>query len=122
MRRKSPLKNLECCGQVKSKKQVYDVYRGLGFFVVASASAKKPNAGNFNIVPGKDVEIVCKRFAGMKGVTKNDVVDWARKSKKLGPVLEPLVVLNILYVLVGIGQAIVDGRYKGRALVFNVHT
>jgi hypothetical protein len=108
---------LSYSGEVEGKKQTYYIFAGGEFYLVMSFSATKPGAGNFNIVERDAVDYVLKRIAGLKGITSADVVEKAKKTRHAPT---SLAALNILYVLVAMGHAKVDGRRVGQALYFNV--
>jgi hypothetical protein len=54
---------------------------------------------------------------GEQGVTAQSLNKRTRKPKLIGSALEAL---NILYVLVTIGGAKIDHRYKDKQLFFNI--
>ena len=115
---KKLMQGLTYLGDVSGKRQTYYVFKGSDLFLVLSFSRAKRSAGNFNVVEAEAVDYVHHRFAGKSGVTTNDVVKKARKSRH---VPNPLVALNILYVLTAMGRAKVDARRGGPKLFFNVH-
>lgn len=93
-------------GMTKAVRQTYFVFEGSGMFMIFSLSASKHNSGNFNLVSGKAVEYVHKKFVGHESVTSSDVHQQARRTKH---VESPLAALNILYVLAAQGRAHVQG-------------
>ena len=108
---------LAYCGEVEAKRQTYYVFEGKRHYLVLSFSRSKPNAGNFNFVDAGAVEYVRKRFAGAQAITAKEVHE---KSRKPNYVNSHLHALNVLYVLVAIQDAHIDGRFKGRSLYFNI--
>ncbi len=110
-------KGLTFCGKVKAVRQTYYVFDAEDCYFVMSASASKPNAGNFNIVEKKAVQYVHNRFAGKGGVTSNAVVDRARRTPHAP---SPLAALNILYVLVAIRAARIEKEGQRQQLFFRV--
>ena len=110
------VQGLSYVGEAKGKRQTYSVFRGGGYFLVLSFSKTKPQAGNFNIVDSEAVDYVRSRFRGKKGATANDVVARARRSRH---VPRSLAALNILYVLVALGDVMVDTRRASPQLYFN---
>ena len=113
---KNLIKGLSYVGEAEGKRQTYYVFRGDGFFLVVSFSKTKLNAGNFNIVDSEAVDYVRKHFRGKKAVTANDIVARAKRSRH---VPSSLVALNILYVLVTLGDVKPDARREGPQLYFN---
>ena len=104
-------------GKVKGQIQTYHVFGGEKFFFICSFSRKKRKAGNFNIVDAEAVRYVQRLVGGKQGVTSQDVHRRSRTPRLVGSALEAL---NILYVLVAIGQARIDRRRKDRQLFFNI--
>jgi len=113
---KKLVQGLSYVGEARGKRQTYYVFRGGGDFLALSFSKTKRQAGNFNIVDSKAVDYVRRRLRGKKGVTANDVVARAKRSRR---VKSSLAALNILYVLVALGDARVDERRVGPQLYFN---
>jgi hypothetical protein len=104
-------------GKVDGQRQTYYVFEGDKFFFVCSFSRAKPKAGNFNIVGGEAVRYVRKLAGGGQGVTSQDLYRRSRMPRHIGSALEAL---NILYVLVALGDAKIDRRHTGRQLHFNI--
>jgi hypothetical protein len=105
-------------GEVEGKRQHYYVLSSPRQYLVMSLSARKRDAGNFNLVSRSAVERVYRRLRGRQGLTAKTV--FARsKNRRLVP--SPLAALNILYVLVATSRGSIDQRYRSsRELVFNV--
>jgi hypothetical protein len=118
MNAKKLVQSLSYVGEAKGKRQTYYVFRGNEFFLVLSFSKTKPQAGNFNIVDSESVEYVRSRFLGKKGVTAKDVV---ARAKRTGRLSNSLAALNVLYVLVALGEAKLDTRRVSPQLYFNFH-
>ena len=110
------MQGLTYLDEVDGKRQTYYVFRGRDYFLVLSFSKTKRQAGNFNIVESEAVEYARHRFRGKKAVTSNDIVAKAKRSRH---VPSPLAALNILYVLVALGDAKVDARRVSPRLYFN---
>jgi len=108
-------KGLTFCGRVKAVRQTYYIFDARDCFLVMSLS--KPSAGNFNVVEKKAVQYVHNRFAGMRGVTSNAVVDRARRTT-YAP--SSLAALNILYVLVATRTARIEKQGQHQQLFFRV--
>ncbi|MFQ5911072.1 MAG: hypothetical protein ACE5IJ_10195, partial [Thermoplasmata archaeon] len=104
-------------GKVKGQSPTYHVFEGEKFFFICSFSRRKRKAGNFNIVDVEAVRYVQRLVGGKQGVTSQDVHRRSRTPRLVGSALEAL---NILYVLVAIGQARIDRRRKDRQLFFNI--
>ncbi len=113
---KKLVQGLQYVGEAEGKRQTYYVFRGGGDFLVLSFSKTKRQAGNFNIVYSEAVDYVRSRHVRKKGVTTNDVVARAKKSRH---VPSSLAALNILYVLAAMGDVKVDTRRVGPQLYFN---
>jgi len=111
------LTGLESVGGAQGLKQTYDVLRGRRHYVVASMSRVKRRSGNFNVVGREAVEATHESFAGQEAVTSKMV---RQRLQRRGVAVEALEALNILYVLVALGQARVDRRRSQRALFFNI--
>lgn len=111
------LSNLEYRGEAVGKRQTYHVFEAPGHFFIISFSKTKPNSGNFNVVDGEAVRYIRKTFAGEKGITSKELHSRCRRRQY---VKRPLDALNILYILVAMGQARLDHRYESRELHFNI--
>ena len=114
---KKLMQGLSYSGEAEGKRQSYYVFEGSEFFLVLSFSRTKPSAGNFNIVGSDAADYVYERFAGVKAVTTNDVVEKGRRSRHIPGTL---AALNIMYVLAATGRASIDTRRVGTQLFFNV--
>ena len=104
-------------GQVQGKRQHYYILSSPRQYFVMSVSIKKQDAGNFNLVGRSAVEKLYRRLRGQQGLTAKTVFNRSR-DRRLVP--SRLAALNMLYVLVAIGGASIDGRYRSRELFFNV--
>ena len=104
-------------GEAAGKRQTYYVFEGHDFYFVVSFKKTDPHQGNFHVVGSGAVEYVREKFAGASGITARDVFERAHKAQHLTSDLEAL---NVLYILVGLGHAHVDKRFKERSLYFNV--
>ena len=117
MNLRKKLSNLSYIGKVQGKRQTYHVFDGGGGYLIASAARSKPNAGYFNLVEKAVVEYVEKRIAGERGFTSQQLVQRARRTKRI---VDSLHALNILYVLVALGKAEIDRKREGPKLYFNI--
>ena len=111
------LSNLDTVGGAEGLKQTYEVLRGKRHYIVGSLSRVKRHSGNFNIVSTEAVDAAGEAFAGQEAVTSKDV---RQRLARRGIHIETLEALNVLYVLVALGQAKVDRRRSQHALFFNV--
>jgi hypothetical protein len=100
-------------------RQTYHVFEASDYFFVLSFSLSKSRRGSgyFNVVNRAAVDYVQKRLGGKSGVTAKDALYAARRTKH---VAASLVALNILYVLVGLGQARIMRAGEHRQLFFAV--
>jgi hypothetical protein len=117
MNARDALSNLEPVGGAEGLKQTYEVLRGKRDYIVGSLSRVKRHSGNFNIVSREAVEAARESFAGQEAVTSKMV---RQRLARRGINIETLEALNVLYVLVALGQAKVDRRRSQHALFFNV--
>jgi len=108
---------LQYRGEVEGKRQTYYVFEGRSQYLVMSFSRSKPKAGNFNVVASDAVAYVAGRFAGRQRLTAKTVYKTSRRPRLVG---SHLAALNVLYVLVAIGQAKIDARFHEREIYFNV--
>jgi hypothetical protein len=104
-------------GKVPGRRQTYYVFSSPGAFFVFSFSRAKPKAGYFNMVTREAHAYVRRLTRGRVGVTSQDVNKRARTRKHVGSALEAL---NVLYVMVALGEARIDKRHTGIQLFFNV--
>jgi len=103
---------LQFHGEVQGKRQHYYVLSSARQYFVMSLSLSKRDAGNFNLVSRSVVDRLHRRLRGRRGFTR---------SKNRRAVPSPLAALNMLYVLVATGRAIIDPRRKSaREIFFNV--
>jgi hypothetical protein len=105
-------------GEVEGKRQHSYVLCSARQYFVMSLSRSKRDAGNFNLVSRSAVDRLHRRLRGRRGLTARLVFT---RSKNRRAVPSALAALNMLYVLVGTGRAIIDPRRKSaRELFFNV--
>ena len=104
-------------GKVSGRRQTYYVFSSPKAYFVFSFSRSKPKAGYFNMVSKEAYTYVRKLTRGRKGVTSQDVNKRARTRKFIG---SPLEALNVLYVMVALGEAKIDKRHTGIQLFSNV--
>ena len=110
-------KGLEFHGTVEGKRQTYHVFSSARQYFLMSLSARKRDAGNFNVVRKTSVAHARKRLRGQQGVTARAVFERTR-TRRFVPTR--FSALNILYILVALGEARVDARHKSTELFFNV--
>lgn len=108
---------LQFHGEVQGKRQHYYVLSSARQYFVMSLSISKRSTGNFNIVGKAAVDRLHRRLRGRQGLTARIVFARSR-NRRLVP--SPLAALNMLYVLVATGRAVIDGRHASRELFFNV--
>jgi len=106
-------------GRVAAVRQTYHVFEARDYYFVLSfaRSAARKGSGYFNVVDQGAVRYVQSRVGGRSGVTAKDVVAEARRTKH---VPGALLALNILYVLVALGQATILRAGEHRRLFFSV--
>jgi len=109
---------LQFHGEVQGKRQHYYVLSSARQYFVMSLSRSKRDAGNFNLVSRAAVDQLHRRLRGRRGLTARLVFG---RSKNRRAVPSALTALNMLYVLVATGRAIIDPRRKSaREIFFNV--
>lgn len=106
-------------GRVPAVRQTYHVFEAKDYFFVLSFALSKARKGSgyFNVVDQAAVQYVHARIGGKRGVTAKDVVAVARRTKH---VPSSLLALNILYVLVALGEATIQRSGEHRQLFFSV--
>jgi len=106
-------------GRVEAVRQTYHVFEASDYFFVLSFSLSKSRRGSgyFNVVNRTAVDYVQRHVGGSNGVTAKDVVAVARRTKH---VPTSLMALNILYVLVGLGEGRIMRSGEHRQLFFAV--
>jgi len=109
--------NLEYVGAAQGRRQTYSIFRGSRHYLVVSFKKDDPRAGNFTILSAEAVEYVQSKLGGVKGVTAKRLYEESQRTKHFR---DRLVALNGLYVLVALGKASVDHRFRTGALVFNL--
>jgi hypothetical protein len=113
-------RGLTYCGRVEAVRQTYHVFEASGDFLVLSFARSKTRRGSgyFNFVARAAVDYVHTRLARRRtGVTAKDAVQVAKRTRH---VPTSLMGLNILYVLVGIGQARILSAGANRQLFFKL--
>lgn len=114
---KSLTAGLEYHGEVHGKRQHYYVLSSAGQYFVMSLSRSKRSAGNFNLVSKTIVDRLYQRLRGKQDLTAKLVFSRSRNRRQIP---SHLTALNMLYVLVATGRAVVDARHKSREIFFNV--
>jgi hypothetical protein len=106
-------------GRVAAVRQTYHVFEASDYFFVLSFALSKARRGSgyFNVVTKAAVLYIQKHFAGDSGVTAKGAFSAARRTKHIPT---RLMALNILYVLVALGQARILRAGEHRELFFAV--
>ncbi len=104
-------------GEAEGKRQTYKVFEGKGFYFIMSFHKGDADSGNFHFVEPGAVNYVREKFSGASDVTAKAVYEKAHHTHFFARELDAL---GALYVLVGLGQAGVDKRFKDRLLHFNL--
>lgn len=117
MKAKKLLADLIYVGQAEGLRQSYEVFRSKRHYLVVSFSRSKRRSGNFNIVDSAIVDDARKGFSGQRGVTSKVL---KKRLQRKGRTTEALEALNVLYVLVAMGQARIDRRRSQRELLFDI--
>lgn len=112
-------RGLQYCGRVAAVRQTYHVFESPAYFFVLSFARSRGRraSGYFNLVDKSAVDYVHGRMGGTRGVTANQVVAAARRTDH---VPTRLLALNVLYVLVALGQASITRSGEHRQLFFSV--
>jgi hypothetical protein len=110
---------LQYRGRVDAIRQTYHVFESKGYFLVLSFARARSRRGSgyFNLVAKAAVEYVAERVGGTRGVTANEVLAAARRTRH---VATRLLALNVLYVLVALGRASITRAGEHRQLFFAV--
>lgn len=112
-------RGLQYCGRVTAVRQTYHVFESRAYFLVLSfaRSRARRGSGYFNLVNKSAVEYVHGRIGGTRGVTANDVVSAAQRTRHIPT---RLLALNVLYVLVALNLASITRAGEHRQLFFAV--
>lgn len=110
-------KGLTYKGEVEGKRQTYYILEGNDFYLMMSFKDRDRETGNFDVVERAQVDYVLQHFAGKSGVTAQAIFDRAHATRHLTSRFDAL---RILYVLVALGHAKVDKRFKEKSLYFNI--
>jgi hypothetical protein len=104
-------------GRVAAIRQTYHVFEASDYFFVLSFALSKSRRGSgyFNAVSSAAVHYVQGHLGGKSGVTAKDAFSAARRTRH---VPTRLMALNILYVLVALGQARILRSGEHRQLFF----
>jgi hypothetical protein len=105
--------------RVKAVRQTYYVFEAKSHYLVLSFALSKARKGSgyFNLVSQEAVDYVRSRFSGRSGVTAKAVTAAARRTAH---VATNLVALNVLYILVALGQASILRSGENRQLFFAI--
>lgn len=118
MKLRNVLGGMDYVGEVAATKRVYSVFSYGKGYILASNKTYSVWEGDFVIVPGRHVEYLAKRLKGQSALTTKAIKDRTRKASFAR---DRFNVLNGLYVLIALGRAKIDRRYKQRAIYFNVY-
>ena len=116
MQVKSLMSMMQFKGEVASKRQIYYLFESKKGYVLFSLSS--PNTGNFSVVDPDAVHSAEKIFAGKRGITRKTFEEHPKMTRLIKK--GSFDALLILYVLVALGKAKIDGRIKSRTLYFNI--
>jgi hypothetical protein len=111
------LSELRYVGEAVGVRQTYYVFQGPQHYLLLSFKKDDAASGNFNIIEADTIAYVADRYGGAKGLTAKQLFEESRRTKHLR---DRFVALNVLYVLVASGKAVVDHRFKPSPLVFNL--
>lgn len=117
MKVKDVLAELHYVGEAAGVRQTYYVFRGRQHYLLLSFKKDDGTSGNFNVVDAEAVAYVEDKFRGAKGLTSRQLFEESKRTKHFK---DRFVALNVLYVLVASGKAVVDHRFKPSPLVFNL--
>jgi hypothetical protein len=103
--------------RVKAVRQTYYVFEAKDHYFVLSLALSKARKGSgyFNLVSQEAVDYVQARFGGKSGVTAKAVMSAARRTAHIPT---SLTALNVLYILVALGQASILRSGEHRQLFF----
>jgi hypothetical protein len=104
-------------GRVESVRQIYHVFEASDYFFVLSFALSKARRGSgyFNVVTSAAVNYIQSHLAGQNQVTAKDAFSAARRTRH---VPSRLMALNVLYVLVALGEARILRAGEHRQLFF----
>lgn len=117
MKLKNMLAGMTFCGEVRASRRSYTVFRNKSGYVLSSQKSGSIWQGDFVIVKEKAVEYLANRLKGQKGLTSSLIRNRTRTSPFARDHFD---VLHGIYVLVALGRAKKDMRFKKRAIHFNV--
>ncbi len=117
MKVREVLSELRYVGEAAGVRQTYYVFQGPGHYLLLSFKKDDPEAGNFNVIEADAVAYAADRYRGVKGLTAKQLFDESKRTRHFR---DRFVALNVLYVLVASGTAVVDHRFKPSPLVFNL--
>ena len=110
-------RGLQYCDRVEAVRQTYHVFESPSYFFVLSFARARTRRGSgyFNLVSKAAVQYIERRLGGRRGVTANDVVAAARRTRHIA---SRLFALNVLYVLVALKRASITRAGENRQLFF----
>jgi hypothetical protein len=106
-------------GHLTTNQHNHHVFEGQDYYFLLSCtlSPSRTVDGYFNILDKRAVQYVRTRFAGESGVSTMDVLARASRTRH---VASNVVALNILYVLVALGQAAIERAVDHNHSLFRV--
>jgi hypothetical protein len=106
-------------GQVDAQLCTHYVFEAHTHYLLLSCIRHEPaaNDGYFNMVDKRAVQFVRSRYFGQQGVTPMDVLHRAQRTRHVRSNVEAL---NILYILVALGQAQIEEENEEQLVVFSV--
>lgn len=107
-------RGLQYLKEVESKKQTYYILQSQKQYLLMSLQTE--TKGNFTIVEAAAVNYVFQKVKGKKNITANDIIKISRKPNFI---YNNFDALNIAYVLVAMGKATIDSRFKDNKMHFN---
>ncbi len=116
MQVKTLMNMMQYKGEVASKRQIYYLFESKKGYVLFSLPS--PTTGNFSVVDPDAVSYAERLFAGKQGITRKTLEEHPKMSRLIKK--GTFDALLILYVLVALGKAKIDGRIRAKSLCFNI--
>src|SRR5205807_10127933 len=113
-------RGLKYRGRVKAVRQTYHVFEAQRYFFVLSFALSKARRGSgyFNVIDTDAVDYVQQRMGGTRGVTAQDVVAAARRTRYIPTTL---AALNLLYILLRLRSATIVRAGRARRPILPVN-
>jgi hypothetical protein len=103
---------------IHSKRQTYFIYKTKKNYLVLSF--KNETYGYVNLVDFKLIESIRLKFKGQKGITSADIFNYIKSKSYHRYFEQKRNVLPVLYTLTAVGAAVIDKRFRGNQLYFNL--